>query len=95
MSTPEVDRDDVRHRYEITVDGEVVGFSQFRDRGDVREVYHTEIADGWQGQGLATRLIEGLCADIRSSGLGLQPTCPMAASYLTKHPEDADLVRTR
>lgn len=81
-----------QHRYEITLDDELVGFSQYRDHDGVRDILHTEVFEGWEGRGLATSLLRGALEDIRSRGLRLKATCPMLVGYLEKHPEEKDLL---
>lgn len=46
-----------RHRFEITVDGVLAGFTRYLDKGDERIFPHTEVKDEYAGQGLATQLI--------------------------------------
>lgn len=79
-------------RYEITVDDELVGFSEYRDRDGVRNIFHTEVFAGWEGRGLASRLLQAALDDIRARGLRLKATCPMLVDYLEKHPEEKELL---
>lgn len=95
MSEPIVSDNTERHRYELLIDGEVVGISQYRDRDGARDVFHTEINDGFAGRGLGTVLVEGALADVRATGSVLIPTCPMVAGYLAKHPDQNDLLHER
>lgn len=81
-----------KYRYEITVDDELVGFSDYRDHDGVREIVHTEVFAGWEGRGLASTLLQGALDDIRARGLGLKATCPVLAGYLGNHPEEEDLL---
>lgn len=83
---------DAKHRYEITVDEELVGIAQYRDADGVRDIFHTRVFEGWEGRGLGTRLLQGALGDIRERGLRLKATCPMLAGYLEKHPEEKDLL---
>jgi|tagenome__1003787_1003787.scaffolds.fasta_scaffold20406667_2 predicted GNAT family acetyltransferase len=81
-----------RLRYEITVDGEVAGFSQYADRRGVRTFVHTEIADRFEGMGLASRLIHDALEDVRTRGITIVAQCPFVRSYVERHPEVADLL---
>lgn len=92
MSEPTIQHTESRHRYELSVDGEVVGICTYRDDGDRRVLVHTEVHDEFEGQGLATRLIEYALRDIRESGTRVVPECPMVAAYIDGHQEWADLV---
>lgn len=81
-----------RLRYEITVDGERAGFTQYADHHGVRTFVHTEIDDRFEGMGLASRLIHDALADVRARGMTIVPQCPFVRSYVERHPEVADLL---
>ena len=91
-SPPQVTDNAERHRFEVTVDGEVAGFATYVRREGEVEVTHTEIDDAYEGQGLGSTLVSGALEAIRADGLLVVPTCPFVASYLERHPEHADLV---
>ncbi|MFO7279091.1 MAG: GNAT family N-acetyltransferase [Thermoanaerobacterales bacterium] len=90
--TVEVHDDPGRHRYEVTVGGEVAGFVAYEDRGDVRVLTHTEVDDRFEGRGLGSRLARGALDDVRRSGRRMVALCPFVARYVERHPEYADLV---
>lgn len=79
-------------RYELLVDGRLLGMILYRSDGDVVTLYHTEVAPELEGRGLGGRLVKDALADIRARGLKLVPRCPFVAAYLRRHPEEADLV---
>lgn len=87
----EVRRNDDKSRYEISVDGEVAGFAQYADHGGQRVFYHTEVAPKFGGQGLSTVLVTEALADARAGGKRVVPVCPLVASFLRKHPDQADI----
>lgn len=76
-----------RHRYEVTVDGELAGFAQYVEAGGRIEFVHTEIAPRFGRQGLGTRLISSALADARDRGQAIVPLCPFVAAYVREHPE--------
>ncbi|MER6073317.1 GNAT family N-acetyltransferase [Streptomyces sp. NPDC001817] len=86
-----VEHNDAKHRYEILVDGERAGLTAYRDRGEQRVFYHTEVADAFAGRGLASRLVKEALADVRESGKRVVPVCPYVAKFLNKHEEFADI----
>ncbi|MGW0883426.1 GNAT family N-acetyltransferase [Streptomyces sp. NPDC002671] len=90
-SEPTVERVDARHRYEIRVDGERAGLTAYRDRGDQRVFFHTEVDDAYAGQGLAGRLVQYALDDVRALGKRIVPVCPYVAKFLTKHKEFEDI----
>ncbi|MGW2180460.1 GNAT family N-acetyltransferase [Streptomyces sp. NPDC001732] len=88
---PTVERVDARHRYEIRVGGQRAGLTAYRDRGEQRVFFHTEIDHAYAGQGLASQLIRAVLSDVRSSGKRIVPVCPFVAAYLSKHDDYEDL----
>ncbi|MFE4412961.1 GNAT family N-acetyltransferase [Streptomyces sp. NPDC093064] len=90
-TTPVVERADVGNRYEILVDGKRAGLTAYRDRGEQRVFYHTEIDDAFAGQGLASQLVQQALTDVRNSGKRIVPVCPYVAKFLKRHDEFADI----
>ncbi|WP_309054036.1 GNAT family N-acetyltransferase [Streptomyces sp.] len=88
---PTVRRVDDRHRYEILVDGARAGLTAYRDRGEQRVFFHTEIDDAYAGRGLARVLVQEALTDVRAAGLRIVPVCPYVAKFLTGHEEFGDL----
>lgn len=72
--------------------GGPAGLVAYRDRGDQRDLFHTEVRPELEGQGIAGRLAAFAIDDIRDSGLRLVPGCPYIADYVDRHPEYGDLV---
>lgn len=79
-------------RYELLLDGKLVGGVAYLRSPGVVILVHTEIAEELEGQGLGGRLVAGALDDIRARGLRFVPVCPFVDSYLERHPEYADLV---
>src|SRR5689334_10718461 len=79
-------------RYEIRVDGEPAGVSEYRRRPAGLAFVHTEIDDRFEGQGLGSRLVSYALDDARARGLAVLPFCPFVRSYIERHPEYLDLV---
>ena len=85
-----------RERYEITVDGELAGFAEYRGgHGTTRAFTHTEILPEFEHRGLASQLVAAALADVRAHGLVVLPICPFVKAYLADHPEELDLVEPR
>jgi uncharacterized protein len=89
-----VDRPELS-RYEIRVDDEVAGFVKYERHPDHLDLVHTEILPAFEGRGLGGRLVAGILDDVRAKGERIVPSCPFVASYLSKHPEHADLQASR
>jgi uncharacterized protein len=88
-----VTRAEEKDRYEIRVDGELAGIAAYRDRGDQRVFYHTEVKKAFGGRGLSSRLVTEALADLRAAGKLIVPVCPFVAGYLAKHPEFGDITK--
>lgn len=80
------------NRFTIAVDGQSVGLTEFSDRDGQRVFTHTEVADDFEGRGLATILIGEALEATRDAGLRIVPVCKMVASYIDKHDEFSDVV---
>src|SRR4051794_40847890 len=81
-----------RERYELTVDGELAGFAEYRGHGPTRAFTHTEIDERFEGRGLGSQLVKAVLDDVRAKQLHILPMCPFVKAYLADHPEYLDLV---
>jgi predicted GNAT family acetyltransferase len=79
-------------RYEIHVDGELAGFTEYATHGDEIDYLHTEIDKKFGGRGLASRLIREVLDDARRRELQVMPYCPFVRKFVVDHPEYHDLV---
>ena len=81
-----------KSRYEVHMGGELAGIVNYRLRGDVIDLIHTEVYDKFQGAGLAGRLAKASLDDARARHLTVIPTCPYIRSWIGRHPDYANLV---
>jgi len=81
-----------RNRFEIEVDGELVGLAQYRRRPGAIAFLHTEIYPAHEGAGLGGVLVSAALDEARREGVQVLPFCPFVRSYLERHPEYLDLV---
>ena len=72
-------------QFTISVDDQQVGLAAFVERGNKRIFHHTEIADAYEGRGLATILVAEALAQTRTAGLRIVAVCPLVANFLAKH----------
>ena len=80
-------------RFEIhSADGELLGIAEYQQTGTVLTITHTEVPAEHGGRGVASRLMSGMMPLVRESGRQIVPACPFVRSWLTKHPENRDLV---
>lgn len=89
---PVVELDLARHRYTITVAGQVAGFTRFFDHDGQRVFFHTEIGEEYGGQGLGSTLVAGALDHVRAAGLRVVPICPFVKRYVERHHRYEDLV---
>jgi predicted GNAT family acetyltransferase len=81
-----------RRRFEIAVDGVVVGFAEYRRRPGVISFIHTEIDSARNGEGLGTTLVKAALDVARAEGLAVLPYCPFVRKFIKRHGEYIDLV---
>ena len=81
-----------RERYELSIDGEIVGYTAYRARPGLIAFVHTEVNERLQGRGLADRLIRFALEDARTRGLAVLPFCPFVKGFIERNREFEALV---
>jgi uncharacterized protein len=89
---PEISHDRERSRYELRLEGRVVGVADYRREGELVSFTHTWVEPRFRGRGLAGELIEFALRDVREEGLQALPYCSFVSDYIAGHPEHAELV---
>jgi Predicted acetyltransferase len=49
-------------------------------------VYHTEVIPGYEGKGLAQKMLDAMVAYARNKNLKVIPLCPFVHSWFAAHP---------
>jgi predicted GNAT family acetyltransferase len=80
-------------RFEITVDGELAGYVDYRKDGDEYALPHTRVFSQFEGRGIGGQLISGALSEIASRGGTVLPYCPFVPKVIRDNPEFLDLVR--
>ena len=80
-----------RQRFELDVEGQLA-FANYRPTPQAIIITHTETPRALRGRGIASELIKGALQMIRADGQKVIAGCGFVVDYLSKHPEDADLV---
>src|SRR3954452_1974534 len=88
----EVADNPAEQRYEIHADGELAGFTAYRERPKGLAFTHTEVFDQFEGKGIGSKLVAATLDDVRARGLEVLPICPFVKSYIERHREYVDLV---
>ena len=77
-----------RRRYEIAIDGVVVGIAEYRRRPGVISFIHTEVDPSRKGDGLGTMLVKAALDSARAAGLAVLPYCPFVRNFIDRHRGD-------
>jgi len=80
------------NRYELRLDGRLVGVAAYRRRDGRIAFTHTEVDEACEGRGLGSLLAASALDDARRAGLAVVPLCPFIAHYIERHPEYEELV---
>jgi len=89
---PEIVAVPAESRYVLTIDGERVGFMDYRVREEAFIAVHTEIDPAYSGQGLGELLVRHVLDQMRDTGMSLRPLCPFVQRFLQKHHEYDDML---
>lgn len=71
-----------RERFELRVDGSVVGVADYRRDAEVITFTHTEVDPELRGQGLAAVLIGVALEASAAAGLAVVPVCPYVRDFI-------------
>ena len=75
-------------RYEIHLDGKMVGFADVVIDGDAALLPHVEVDPDYEGRGLGSKLVKATLAGLRERGLVVRAQCPFVIEYLKRHPDE-------
>jgi predicted GNAT family acetyltransferase/glutaredoxin len=82
-------------RYELRLDGHLIGLAAYGRRDGRIAFTHTEVDESCEGRGFGSRLAAAALDDARRKGLEILPLCPFIAHYVERHPEYQELVARR
>ena len=76
-----------RSRFEIEERGEVAYLEFETDSQGWMTIWHTEVPPAMRGHGVAAELAQTAFEYAKQNNLRVDVICPLAASFLSKHPE--------
>ena len=91
--TTEVVQDASQNRFQLLLDGEYVGETDYILRDDTIVFTHTEIDPGRTEQGLGAELVRGALNLVRAeTDLRVVASCPFTKHFIETHPDYQDLL---
>lgn len=88
----DVRRNETESRYELDVDGELVGIAEYVETDRVVVFPHTVIDPEHQGQGLGAVLVQAALDDVRRSGRSVVASCWYVDQFITENRDYQDLL---
>jgi uncharacterized protein len=79
------------HRFEMAV-GDAIAAAYYRLEDGKVVLTHTEVPQALSGQGIGSKLADGVFRLIRESGRQAVVRCSFMEGWVSRHPEVADLV---
>jgi predicted GNAT family acetyltransferase len=79
-------------RFEISVDGRLAGYVDYRRDGDEYALPHTRVFPEFGGRGVGSQLVVGALDEIAARGGTVLPYCPFVPKVIRDHPEYLALV---
>jgi predicted GNAT family acetyltransferase len=80
-----------KSRFELPVEDDVA-VAYYNLEGGRMMLTHTEVPQHLSGQGIGSRLAQGVFESARARGQRVVARCPFMASYASRHPEYAKLL---
>lgn len=91
---PRIERNEERSRYELWVGDARAGTLSYRQEPDAVVLIATRVDPAFEGHGYGSRLVTRALADVRAAGTKAEIECEFAQSYVERHPEAQDLLRS-
>jgi uncharacterized protein len=87
-----INHDPQRRRYELCLDGRVVGIAEYVEEGRVRSFTHTAVEPRCRGRGLAAELVDFALREAGEGEVQVLPYCWYVRDHIARHPEHLELV---
>jgi predicted GNAT family acetyltransferase len=79
-------------RFELHVDGEVLGYLTYQRAGDVVSFLEVTTDLSRAGEGLGLLLVRRALDAVAAEGLWVLPVCPFVRDFIQRHPVYLDMV---
>jgi predicted GNAT family acetyltransferase len=79
-------------RFEVAVDGVVIGQQPYRRYLSHVVLLRTEVDPQWRNQGISSALMDGTLGLVGDAGFTVVPHCKLTGDYILRHPEYRHLV---
>ena len=81
------------HRYEARLGEILAGISAYTLDDELITFTHTQVADAFEGKGVASTLIRAALDDVRArASRKVRPLCEFVEDYIERHPDYQDLL---
>ena len=91
MSAPTVQHHAGASQFEIRTDAGIA-LLRYAAKEGVLDLLHTEVPDAFEGRGYGDALVRAALDYARAQDLHIVPTCSFVRTFMTRHPEYADLI---
>jgi uncharacterized protein len=78
-------------RFQAMVEGHAC-VADYRLADGVMAITHTGVHPSLEGRGIAGALVRALLDHARAHSLKVRPLCSYASAYMSRHPENAELL---
>ena len=93
MTDINVVNNEAAHRYEAWLGEVLAGVSQYTLDDELITFTHTQVADAFEGKGVASALIRAALGDVRAGAFRkVRPACPFVGDFIQRHPDYQDLL---
>jgi predicted GNAT family acetyltransferase len=90
---PDVIQNQELDRFELVIDGDLAGYSEYRIHGAELVFTHTEITSPDREHGLGGRLVRATLDQVREhTDYRVVAQCPFVSHWISEHPEYQDLL---
>lgn len=80
-----------KHQSEAIDGGKVIGYSHFSKSEKIWIIDHTIVSQGYEGQGIARKLVDKIVENARNNNIKLAATCTYALKLFTTKDEYKDI----